>query len=552
MLTRAGATSAPGADPSADSLPARVAGQIVADEAEPAPEQARRRQRALTGGLWSAAAQLLPAAGTAALSVAAGRYLGSAQLGQQSLIAYVNAAASGVIVISLNTALLQIGGKAQGASDGRVAALVRWAVGAHLAGGLVILAAMAGAGLLDGRNHSAWLVIGGVAVLDAAADGLAVRLILIEGWGPIGRLRLIFQLLGPPLGLAFLFTGFGITGLFLGDGIAALGLLVTVVRRYRSTSGVPVVPGDDATARAGLRPPLPVARTAGLFALEAAIGQVVTKRVEFVVLALFATDFAIGQYSVAFMIVSLISAIPSGIAVAAMPSIAAAAGRGETQRAEHHLRLALRIGTIVMIPVVALVAALGPEAVLLVYGTAYSSAGKLTALASLMLLTSVATGLCTQYWSGLGRIGIVIVTGAIAGIVDLGAAFAAVPPWSALGAVLANLLGQLVLAGGLLLVTVHRTGPIGWRLDGLARTVIAAACGAVAVSAVRLAVDAWVPLGPEWRSACTLAAGGVIGLAVVAVAALRLGLFDAAERDWLTPILPGRLRPVVARLSRES
>ena len=510
--------------------------------ADAPPAAAAQRRLALSGGLWSAASQVLPAVGTAVLSVAAGRYLGSGPLGQQSLIAYVNSALSTVVVVSLNTALLQVGGRLQGAgSTRRVRALMRWAIGAHLLAGALVFAIMTITGRAAGEYREAWLILGAVSVLDAAADGLAVRLILTEGWAPIGRLRLVFQLIGPPLGLVFLFAGYGIAGLFVGDGIAALGLLVAAAARYRKVAAR----DDGPQPQRSFAPPVPIVRAFALFALGSVITQVVTKRVEFVIMAMFSTDVAIGQYSVAFMSVSLISMIPLGIAGAAMPLVANAAGRGQLERAEHHLRLALRMGTALMIPVCALLAALGPEAVILVYGTSYESAARLTALAAVSLLVAVICGVCTQFWSGQGKLGIVLGTGAIAGVADIGTAFALIPHYGALGAVLANIAGQAVLAVGLVVATVRRTGAIGWRFDGLLRMTVAAGAGATAAALVRIGVDAWHPVGPEPRALLTIVLGGVVGVAVVVLVARRLTLFDRHEQAWLVPLMPGRLKGAV-------
>lgn len=574
----------------------------VSPEQRDAPARGRR-STALRGGLWSAASQLIPAAGTAVLSVAAGRYLGSGPLGQQSLIAYANAAVAAVLVNSLNTSLLQLGGRLQGRGDAQgLRALTRWAVRAHVATGVIVLAVMVVSGVLVGTNLTAWTIIGVVSILDAAADGLAVRLILAEGWSPIGKLRLIFQFVGPPLGLVFLFAGFGIGGIFFGDGLAALGLLFAVVARYRRINQVAplstprprrrpgptrmagplrirrprpypagdldgpvphredagvmnVVPPDDVTElqrttdSGWLRPPVRVARTFGLFAVGAVITQIVSKRVEFVVLALFAGDVAVGMYSVAFMAVNLISMVPLGIAAAAMPVVAAAEGRGELGLANRHLRMALRLGTQVSIPLTAMLAALGPTAVTLVYGTSYGQASRLVPLASAGLLVAVVGGVCTQFWSGQGRLGIVLWTGGLAAAFDLGAAFALVPTLGATGAAVANLIGQLALAAGLLVATVRASGPIGWRLGGLWSATVASVSGAAAALLVRFALDQLMPNGVEVPAAVTLLVGGVVGVVVILAVSAMIKLFDAEEAEWIESLLPGRLRAVLLRLT---
>ena len=557
--------------PAAPAVPASAGPAPSAPALEPSPDE--RRKRAVTGGLWSAASQVVPALSTAVLSVAAGRVLGSSALGAQSLIAYVNSATAAVIVYSLNNALLQVGGRLQGQGDeARAKALTRWAIGAHFGSGLVVLASMALSALLVGENHTAWLVIGAVSVLDALADGLAVRLILTEGWGPLGRLRLVFQLMGPPLGIAFLLAGYGITGIFVGDGIAALGLLVAVLLRYRRKRSVPLVATSGAavpltptpapvwTFRAGrwgpaaeshtgrLRPPVRVGPTYLLFALDSLITQVVSKRIEFVVLALLATNSAIGMYSVAFMAVNLISMVPLGIAAAAMPIVAAAAARGELAAATRHLRFALRIGSLVAIPLVGLLAGVGPYAVTVVYGSAYDEAGRLVPLASLVLAVAVVSGVCAQFWAGQGRLKVVLVVGSVAAVADVGVAVALIPSMGAAGAVIANLVGQVVLGGGLLRATVKDTGAIGWRGRGLVVAVVTAVVAGLAARGAATALSAALP-GVELPALVALVVGSAVFIVVALLVNLTLKLFDIEEVQWLQPLLPRRIMPLVNRLS---
>ncbi len=538
------------------------------------------RGAVLRGGLWSAASQLVPALGTAVLSVAAGRLLGSGPLGQQSLIAYVNSAITSVFVISLNTALLQVGGGLQGVgASGRLRHLTRWAVGAHAAVGVGVALIMLVSGEVVGHYRLAWAVIGAVSILDALVDGLAVRMILSEGWAPIGRLRLLFQMLGPLFGIGFLLAGLGVTGIFLGDGAAALGLLIAVTRRFRRLppellaapvggAGVAVEAASEPARRRrpigryDYRPlpgprrfspvaaPSPVLRMVLLFAVGALITQVVSKRVEFVVLSAFSGDRAVGQYSVAFMAVSLLSMVPLGVATAAMPLIAAATGRGEIADTHRHLRYALRIGTAVTIPVAGLLAALGPSVVEFVYGSQYATAARLVPFASGALLFAVIIGVCEQFWSGQGRLGVVLGTGALAGVVDIGLALILVPHLGPTGAVAANVSGQATLALGLLMITVRRTGAVGWRLRGLASAVLSGAAGIAAVLLVRAAVFAVGPSGLEVRSGLVVVIGSAAGLAAVACVVRLARLFDVDEAAWIGGMLPARLHRVVAGISQ--
>ncbi len=518
------------------------------------------RRLVLRGGLWSAASQLFPAVGTAVLSVVAARALGSNALGRQSLIAYVNAAAAAVVVGSLTSASLRHLGLLHGAGDS-TAELTRWTLRAHVAAGALVCALMAATGAAVGRDHVAWAVVGSVSLIDAAAMGIGLRVVVKDGWAPYARLSLIFQMVGPPLGIVGVLVGLGITGIFVGDGLAALGLLVALTCLYGprtrwSRALAAAVPADGARLSprgrwrlGGLGAP-GFGRTWRQFALVELITQVVAKRVEFVVLIAVATSQDVAMYSVAFTFVVLIALVPSMVASAALPVIAAAEGGGSLESATAHVRLAIRLGTLICVPLVALAAVVGPTTVLIVYGAEYVDAARLVPVAALALLASVGGGVCGKYWAGRGRLGVLLAVGAGAGLVDVVVAVVLAARYGALGAVVANLAGQAVFAGGLIIVTVRRTGALGWYRRGLVTMTTSSVYGGLLAAATISVVNGGLVQDTGIvRSAAALSAGGTVGVVATVLMAMLLKVLDAEEASWLAPLLPRRLWGLLAAVT---
>ena len=507
------------------------------------------RRMIVRGGLWSAASQLIPSVGTAALSVVAARALGSDALGRQSLIAFVNMAIAAVLVTSLSFASLRVMGSLDGKGEvAKLRAMGSWVIRAHVAAGLAVCSLVLVIGVFRHRDLLAWGLIGVVSIADAAVSGISIRVVIREGWAPISQRQLIFQMFGPPLGILGVYLGFGIPGIFAGDGIAAVGMLIAMIVRYRRRAG-------DAPVRrvhVRLRPPAPIMRVWGLFAVVELITQVVSRRIEFVVLAVLSTSRQIATYSVAFMVVSIAAMVPFAVAGAALPLVAAAEGSGDIGRATKHLRYAVRVGSLISFPLVALVAVLGPTSIQLVYGSRYDEAARLVPFAALSLLVSVIAGVCGQYWSGLGRMKIIIVTGAIAAIVDVGTATALVPAYGATGAVVGNLTGQVALAVGLMAVTVRRLGSFQWQLRGLASMAAASAVGAGAAVGVIVGMNAAFPHDATLRGVSGFLLGGVAGTVALLFAATLLKVFSEDEAVWLAPIVPQRVVFVLRALTRRT
>jgi O-antigen/teichoic acid export membrane protein len=507
----------------------------AATEAEPAAAAGVRRRIVLHGGLWSAAAEVLPAVGFALLSVIAARILGSSALGRQSLIAYVNVALSAVVVSGLSIAGLRVLGVALGQGDeGLEARLGSWLVSRHVIAGVAIGLVLVAIGQILQQDRLAWAVVGVVAAIDAAVSGITARYAARHGWARLGRMQLVAQLISAPLGIIAVVIGLGIAGIFIGAGIAAAGLLIVMSRRLVPTFTRPPTPSWTRKS------PVPIRRTWLTFSTALLLTQIVGRRVEFIVLAIFSTDRQIALYSVAFIVVNLVAMVPTYIAGAAMPMIAAAEGRGELAETTRHTYYAVRLGSLASIPLVAGLCAVGPVAVSVAYGSQYAEAARLVPLASLVLLFAVAGGVCGQYWFGRGRVDVVIVTSGIGAVVDLAVAFALIPSTGALGAIIANLAGQVVAATGLLVYTRRRLGRFGWQRKRALAMAVSCGLGAGSTIAVVVRLTGSIGGGPRPLSAIGALAGGVVlGTAVFSYLAVVLKVVVPSEREWLGPLVPG-------------
>lgn len=521
---------------------------LLPTEPEPGDAPAGRRKMVVSGGLWSAASQLLPTVGVAMLGVVAARMLGADALGRQSLIAYCNAALAMTLTGGLTRACLRIMGTLQGAGEtDQLHRFSRWTTRVHLFSGSLVFLVMVVSGIAYGQEQFSWALIGAVSIIDALIMGVAVRVLLREGWAPLAKVRIVVGLVGPPLGIVGVLVGAGIAGIFAGDAVAALLMLAVVYVRYRNV-GLDVPSGAVTRRRTGIRPPQPIGRLWLLYSVSEGIAQVVTRRVEFVVLGVLSTDREIGMYSVAFMVVSLVAMVPNMVATAAMPLIAVADGAGTMDSATRHVKQALRLGVLISLPLTALVATCGPPAVMFVYGEQYAQAAHLVPLAALVLLVAVPAGLTEQYWSGQGRLRVVITCGLIAAVLDLGVAVGLVPIMHAWGAVIANVVGQATLAASLLWYTVRRTGSIGWQartlfaMAGISVTAAGAAYGAATLVAMRLGTSTLPAL-------LALGAAASLGTAVVLGGCLTMKVLTAADTEWLNPLLPGPAKKMIGLMT---
>ena len=493
------------------------------------PREATGRQQIMSSGVWLALSSIAPMVATAALSVVIGRILGARLLGEQSLIAYGGSLLGALLVGSLTNAAIQHLAAHRDEPSFQPAA--RWVVVAHSATGLGVGVLLAGFGLARGQFVAAWLAVALSALLDAVGWGYAARIIALRGWKAVARGRLASQLAAIGLGLCAVLTGLSITGIFLANCVASAALLGWLWQ---------VAPRGG--ARTAIRLPSRVWRLWGVFTAGAVLTQIVAKRIEFLFLGAYSTAAEIAAYSIAVTLVGVAIAIPNALAGAAMPSIAAAIGRGDEQRAHASLASAMRVTAVASLPLTAILVAAGPAAVTGLYGADFDRAAQLTPLAALTAAVVPVGQLCSTYWAAVGKLKLTLISGIAGGLVDLGLAFWLIPGHGATGAVIASLGGQAVAGLGNVIFTWHAVGRFASGVGGWLAAATAAVPAAVGGRLCSDLVGSGIP---------GAALGSVVALAVFAAAAALLARLRApalTEQDgsWLSGALPGALGPLVA------
>jgi O-antigen/teichoic acid export membrane protein len=503
--------------------------------AETTPGDARSdvtsRKGAFSGGVWNAATVAAPLAGTLALSVVISRELGPDVLGEQSLVAYVASTMLSVVILSFTNATVQLLASAGGVHDDvRAAWLARWSYRAHLVGGGLSAAVLASAALTRDDYRSLWLLAAATALVDAIGWAHAARDVSRNGWSRTAARRLVAQALAPVAGIAAIYAGLGVQGVFNSQLAVSLVLLVALRRLDRS---LPTVSFRDQPA-----PPWrPVAALWGMFAAASVISQVVDRRLELLFLDHFDDARTVAMYSVAFSLVSIPGTLVGALIHAAVPSIAArhvedpGAVTGALSRAA---RVVVTLGLLLLGGTVAA----GPGLVHLAYGPEFGVAASLVRWLGLVLLVSPLGQLYSTLWSGIGRLRPVLVAGGTAALVDVVLAWTLVPSLSTTGAVIATASAQSVMAI-MLIVHTHRSGirlslPVG----RLARTVLITA----------VATGAAMGVGSVGGLAGDLLPMAVFGV-LVALGSRLLGLFQPEDTDWLADTVPGPAARVLRALS---
>lgn len=488
------------------------------------------RRSTVTGALWNVTAMVVPLVSTLLLSVVIGRRLGTSELGEQSLIAYVGSLVAGMLVISANTCATQMLATAYGADQpGRFAALARLSRGVHLAGGLVAAVVLAGIGSV--RDHwLAWVFIGLVTWIDAFGWSHAGRLVALRGWRAVSPLRVISQIAGSLLSVGAVLLGGGLAGVFGAQLLSSAWLALVLRRRDRRLGGELDVRPEALALR-------PIAGTWTLFLLGVVLNQVVNKRVELIFLDAFRSPHVVAAYAVAYTVVGAAVTVPSSLAAGAMPGIAAA-GAASAGSLPGHLRRATRMALLVGLVLASGLAALGPSAVLVLWGTPLAGAARLLPWLAVGALFVPVTELFSAYWTAVGRLVPVLLTGAAGAVVDLALAAGLVPPFGVAGAVTANVAAQCVWLALLVRYTRRQVPGVLPSVPVVLRAAVpAAVAGAAGWAAVTVVGSAGVLPG--------LLAGAVAFAAVLALFGATAGLVSAGDADWLAGALPARAEPLL-------
>lgn len=314
--------------------------------------------------------------------------------------------------------------------------------------------------------------------------------------------------------LAALALGAGITGIVTGF---ALTLVVScwLVRR-RAARVYPEAPAEvPAALRGDVRTYL-VALSA-----VAVLDAIVWDRSEVFFLGLWGDPQDIAYYSLAFGLATRAMIIPEIAVGALLPAFSALHGSGNRRDFEDVYRTALRYVALAGALIAALLAALAPGAVVLLYGEPYlPAAALLSALAGVALVSA----LRQVAWAALPALGdrrSALAATTVAAAVNLGLAAVLIRAHGTAGAVTANAAGQVIATVWVFVALAHRHGYRFPALD-LAKIAVAAA---LAFLTARLTATT-----PDHLGLGHLVLGATAGSIVFAVACL-LGRV-VGPREW--------------------
>jgi O-antigen/teichoic acid export membrane protein len=490
----------------------------------------------LRGSAWSLVARALPQAYVLILSIVAARYLGPANMGRQSYIAFVSLSATMVVAGGLSISLIRSVGETLGRGEpAAVRGLMRWAwlvaaVGAVLGG-----SALAGAAVAGADPASAWLLAAvgcSLGILQAIPSAL---LIGAQRWRDASIVGLVTGTVTVPVVIVVLASGGGITGMFAVEAaVAAVNLLWASVLARRAA---------DRLSRRSVRSPELTRRTAVYaVALSANVilSAVVFKRSEFFFLDEYSPDSEIAIYSIAFAAVTALALLPEALTSTVVPAFATLFGAGEISRLNTGFARGLRMLALASLPITAAMLAMGPEALRLIYGGEY--AGTEPVLRIMMVVFPVIPLLNVSYslLIGIGRLRAAVISNGVAAAANVGLALALVPRYDAQGAAIANSAAQLVAVIAVLGYTRRLIGGFGSSWRSLALTLLAATVGGLAAYGLVLALP---PL-----------AGCVLGLAAGTVVftglARLLRILPSRDAEWLAEMAGERGGGAVARAIR--
>ena len=298
------------------------------------------------------------------------------------------------------------------------------------------------------------------------------------------------------------------------------------------------------------RPPAALRRSTTVFArwttVSMVLSLVVWRRSEFLFLAQYSSDRQIGYYSIAFAATTALSMLAERLAVVVTSAFATLHGAAAVERLRSGFKRALRLLVILSLPVTALSAAIGPEAVAVVYGGDFEDAGPVLVVLVLSLPAFSIWTISGALLTGLDDARSPVFASGVAAALNLVLAFVLVPHYDAVGAAAANLAAQVLAAAVMLRVASRKVEAGSWDLAVLIRPLLAAAGAGLGAWAILQAVE-----GVPGVILATL--GG--GLAYAGLAFL-LGILTADDAMWLDEqighMLGGRMGRVARLASRRA
>src|SRR5437016_3282393 len=259
--------------------------------------------------------------------------------------------------------------------------------------------------------------------------------------------------------------------------------------------------------------------------IVALLDTVVWDRSEVLFLRLYATSEQIAFYSVAFGLASRAVVLPQVVVGALLPALAALHGRGDQAEFRHVYREAIRGVALIGAPMAAVLAAVAPGLVTLLYGEAYRSVALL--LAPLLIVSLV--GVMRQVaWSALRAVGDrrwALHATWISAVLNVASAALLIPWLGVWGAVIANASAQLVASVLSFMAVAYRQGST-FPMLAVLRT---GAAGLVAFATVSAMMTNHGP--------AHVVTAGVVSLAVFVAAAMTLGALTPGDWDILVRLV---------------
>lgn len=477
---------------------------------------------------WNAANLILPQLYLVATSIIVARFLTPTEMGRQSYIAFIELSLLLLVTGGVPSAVQRFGGRELGRGHPEhVPFLVAWAariatIGAFVAGGVMV-----GAALLGSGPRAAWIIAGGFCFVGVLQTVPASALAVLQRWRGISIAGIAFGAISVVGVAAVLAAGGGITGFFAVEfAVGAVILLVTAWLGRSALTGLGVRQEKSTELRREAR------RWALIATFTSLLTFVVWRRSEFLFLNQYSSDAQIAVYSIAFASIVAVTKLPDAVGTVISPAFATLSGAGQLDRINSGYGRAMRLLLMVSLPLTALVMALGPTAIRLVYGSSYKEAGKLLAIMApslpLLSLVSVSRGLVF----GVGRQRWLVMVGVFAALVNVALDVLLIQLYDATGAAIANASAQSAAAVAYVLLARRSAGSVAWAPGALARNALAAAASGFAAWGVTRGLPG--------------VAGAVAGLAVFALAfgilAIVLRVVPVQDGEWLGSVVGLRLR----------
>jgi O-antigen/teichoic acid export membrane protein len=402
----------------------------------------------LRGSFWNLASTILPQLFVLVMSVVAARFLGPEDMGRQSFIAFIALSATALFGGGIASTLMRYVGEMLGGGRPAVARdLAGWGWGLATIWAAIGTAVMIGTGVLGADPMAAWILAGigcGLGILQSIPNAVLVG---AQEWRRASMVGLVTGAVGVPLAIGVLAAGGGIIGLFAAEtAVVGANLIWTGSLSRGVLQRMAARPERDQRV-------LQAAKVYARWALlSVLLATIVFKRSEFFFLNHYANDRDIAVYSISFAAVYAITTLTESLVQTLLPAFATLFGGGHGERIEFGFDRAQRLVMMTALPLTAATVALGPEALALVYGRQYSETGQLIQILAIGIPLLALMNLAHAFMIGLGKVKTVLAVDGTAAVVNLSLAFLLIPSHHAVGAAVANLTSQCLVA---VIVTVY-------------------------------------------------------------------------------------------------